>query len=538
MARIVLLAPVVEAPVILHASVVVEIALGDVPLRCFLFARRAVGERRQLGCCEGGMRRLSVARIGGILLPEGEIDAVDGTRLLPDETAQVDGVVIPLVDILRAVFVQVERFLIDEATGATQFVGGFGRVALEESQHILLEDAHHAEVYGIEIGGAERNAQALGVGQDGGIRQKLHLRFEVLFAEGERVRRAEFPAFCIADAFVQEESQLAGRLLRFVGICQDFIGFHLEDGVLHFPDFHQTFQILRGVQRRGKHDFQSILRRVYAAGGEEAEVAAGGYEQLQTLSVVDVCAGAVCRERQRVVFLFAGDAVQREGVAQRVVGGREADGDFLAVGGEHLLHRIGVDGVAQADFAGDGQMLRRGDDGCLRLHREGARLHAEGEAELLQSLLHRQETAQAESGVIEGAGLQFAFIRREFDGAVVQPAGSSPEGGGEAEGVVLQLVQVYHGEVLRQLHADGAARGEHAARIGADVGSELGGGGDVFPRTATSGEQRDCQQAKKRRERCRMFHTNPSLNLYRESVRIPPRRKLLPEVHQCVAVQR
>ena len=209
-------------------------------------------------------------------MAEGQINAVDGSRLLSDESAQVDGVVVPLVDVLGLVLVQGKCFLVNQASGATQFVGGFGRVGLEESQHVLLEDAHHAQVHRVEVDGAEGDEQALGVGQDGGIRPEFHLRFEVQLTEGEGVRRAELAAFRVADAFVQVQRQFTIGLLRLVQVGVEFVGFHLEDGLGDFLDFHQPFQILRGVQRGGEHDFQPVLRCVRAPRGEEAEDAPGG----------------------------------------------------------------------------------------------------------------------------------------------------------------------------------------------------------------------------------------------------------------------
>ena len=66
----------------------------------------------------------------------------------------------------------------------------------------MLEDAHHAQVHRVEVDGAEGDEQALGVGQDGGLRPQLHLRLDVQLAEGEGVRRAELAAFRVADALV------------------------------------------------------------------------------------------------------------------------------------------------------------------------------------------------------------------------------------------------------------------------------------------------------------------------------------------------
>ena len=179
MARIVLLPPVVEAPVIFYAAVVVEVALRHVPFRLVGFGQRVVGQGGQSAGGERRLRSLAFAGIGGILLAEGQINAVDGSRLLPDESAQVDGVVVPLVDVLGLVLVQGKCFLVNQASGAAQFVGGFGRVGLEEGQHVLLEDAHHAQVHRVEVDGAEGDEQTLGVGQDGGFRPEFHLRFEM-----------------------------------------------------------------------------------------------------------------------------------------------------------------------------------------------------------------------------------------------------------------------------------------------------------------------------------------------------------------------
>ena len=156
---------------------------------------------------------------------------------------------VPLVDVFGLVVVQAEGLFVYQSSRAAQFVGRLRGVGLEECQYILLEDAYHAQVYGIEVDGSEGDEQALGVGQDGCFRPQFHLWLEVLFAEDEGVRGAEFLPVRVLDALVQVQCQFSIGLLCLVRIGQDFVGFHLEECMGDFLDFHQPFQVLRGVQR-------------------------------------------------------------------------------------------------------------------------------------------------------------------------------------------------------------------------------------------------------------------------------------------------
>ena len=161
--------------------------------------------------------------------------------------------------------------------------------------------------------------------------------------------------------------------------------------------------------------------------------------------LVNVGGFSVGGECQCVVFLFARDAVQCECVAQRIVRGGEAEGDAFLADGQHLPGFCCGDRVAKVDFTRQGQIVRRGDDRRLRLHCEGARLHAEGEAEFLQTFFYPYEVSQTEDAVIEFAGLQCSLVGHELNGVVVQPMRLSVQGGGEAKWVFFQFVQVYHG---------------------------------------------------------------------------------------------
>ena len=116
--------------------VVPIIGVGRVP---FLFVR---GAWLADGLC--GEHRL-LAAVEALVQTETQAYAINGPGLLAEETAQVDAMVVPLVQVEGCI--QRNVALVDQAPAAAEVVLTAEVIVLQEHQYILLVDFHHPDLH-------------------------------------------------------------------------------------------------------------------------------------------------------------------------------------------------------------------------------------------------------------------------------------------------------------------------------------------------------------------------------------------------------
>ncbi len=286
---------------------------------------------------------------------------------------------IPLVQVLCGV--QGNIGLVDEAPAATKAAASAQVVVLQEHEDVLLVNLDHAYLHGAQVHGIEGNDELLFVGQDVSLEGELDGRFLLFFPEDLLVVLCEGMAVFIPQAFIQGEFEVSCAAFKM----------HAEEVALYldiaaggsFKFYHAfVFGIGRDVAqlyfnaRLGKGclhhaEFLSVVRLGFFLDGRPGlafngdAVAEGFRSARDELSQCELYLihqafpqGTIGRNKTHGLaavprdfalddgfdgekaFRRHGGSILREIYPQRSVGGNDATGICLDVGGKILGRRF------------------------------------------------------------------------------------------------------------------------------------------------------------------------------------------------------
>ena len=189
------LRPFVLVPIVVIVPVV---RAGPVPFRLILLARFPIR-------AAGGLQRL-LASVEALVQAETQAYAVDRTRLLLEQPAQVDTVVVPLMQVLGGI--QSDISLINQAAAAAKVAVSPKIVVLQEHEYILLVNLHHAHLHGRKIHRAEGQQQILPVRQDVAFHEQAHGRSLFALRENAHEILSQSRSALSLQALVQSEGEI------------------------------------------------------------------------------------------------------------------------------------------------------------------------------------------------------------------------------------------------------------------------------------------------------------------------------------------
>ena len=448
--RVVPLFPVIGAPVI---EALPPVGVLDIPGRFFLGGRLAVRPDRE------HLRRI-LAAIQGILLFEGQADAVDCTRFLPEQAGQVDAVVVPGMEIAGCVTArQGNLAAVDQPSGAAEFGFSVQVVLLQEQENVVLIDFDDSEIHGGQVHGAERQDQVALIRKDVAFQGDLQGRCRV----GCRELRPEVLRQHLSVSALDGAVDGEGQALLGIGLVEDPGAVVLDvHGLPEYAgQFEDAFLGGGGGQRLAEAHFHAGIAAPDDPGVDDLEGPGGRDDRLQRVDIAESLDFQGYLDGN--VLIGNGDAFRLEAVDVPFPGDRHRyiriyrKGDVL-LGGRDAE----PDGTLQPGAVLDGDAVQG------EYSRLGHRLDAEREF-LAFGFLHVRHLSDLERPFIDGPFLH-AF-RHELHHGGAQPAFSTLEGGLEGEQAAGLPVQ---GNRVGQFDPDGGSLRNHAARIGVDIGAEGG----------------------------------------------------------------
>ena len=233
--------PIILAPVVIVFPIV---RAGGVPDGLVGAARGAVYHLAHAA-------RL-LAAIEALVQAEAQPDAVQRAGLLLQEAAQVQTVLVPLVQVLGGV--QGDVGLIHQAAASAQAGTTSELVFLQEHEHVLLVDLHNAHLYGAQVHGLEGEDERLFVGQNLSLEGNLDGGFLFLELEGAGESLAQGVALGIFQALVQREGEVL-----FPALEMDSYGavFYLHIAAQGALELHQAF--LGGVHGAAAQFYVNVV---------------------------------------------------------------------------------------------------------------------------------------------------------------------------------------------------------------------------------------------------------------------------------------
>ena len=184
--------PIVGFPVVVVVPVV---GRGFVPDGLILGRGLSISGRR----AQEGLP----AAVQALVQAETEADAVDGAGLFFQETAQVDAVLVPLVEVFGSV--QGDVSLIDQASAAAEAAAAAQVVVLQEHQDVLLINFHNAHFHGVQVHRPEGEDELVLVGEDVAVYEEFHGRRVFLQGKDAGPLLSKGFAFGILQGGVQRE---------------------------------------------------------------------------------------------------------------------------------------------------------------------------------------------------------------------------------------------------------------------------------------------------------------------------------------------
>ena len=193
--RIIGIAPVVVPPVV----VVIPVPrILHVPFGLLLLARGAVAH--------GSRAHRFLAAVEALILTEADPDAVDRSGLLLDEAAQIQAMVVPLVQVFR---LEGDISFVDQTAAAADVAIFVQFVILQEHQNIVLVDLDYPHFHGAEIHSPEGKNQILLVRQDRSADRNFHGRFLTFYSIHAREISSKRLSLRVFDVFVDGEGHVS-----------------------------------------------------------------------------------------------------------------------------------------------------------------------------------------------------------------------------------------------------------------------------------------------------------------------------------------